>query len=438
MGIERTKRSLNYSIKDGIAWSVNEGLGTYYISPYMIALNANDMQIGMLTSVPSFIANLSQLESPKLMERMSRKKLVTTFVFLQAIMWLPILSLVFLVSFSNINSLVAPSLVIIFYTFYLMFGSVVGPAWSSWMGDLVPGKERGRFFGRRNEIAGFTGLVSMMVAGLFLDAFKKSNVLFCFAALFFLAMVARLVSRHFLTKQYEPKFKEEKRYYFSFFQFMKQIWTRDKKANNFGRFTIYVALMSFAVNLAAPFFAVYMLRYLNFSYTVFVVVIMNSFLVRLLSMPWWGKFSDKYGRLKTLKIGGFLISFIPILWLYSSNPIYLVMVEMFGGLVWAAFDLASFNFIYDMVSRQKRGICFSYLNVLNGFGVFIGASLGGLLAIHLQIGIMPILFLFLISGILRLLVSMIMLPQLSEVRKVQPSRPLWYFMGGFIRRRFHI
>jgi hypothetical protein len=25
-----------------------------------------------------------------------------------------------------------------------------------------------------------------------------------------------------------------------------------------------------------------------------------------------------------------------------------------------------------------------------------------------------------------------------EVRKVQPSRPLWYFMGSFIRRRFHI
>ena len=54
------------------------------------------------------------------------------------------------------------------------------------------------------------------------------------------------------------------------------------------------------------------------------------------------------------------------------------------------------------------------------------------------IGLTPILFLFLISGVLRLLFSITMLPQLREVRKVQPSRPLWYFMESFIRRRFHI
>jgi len=436
---KRIKRGLNYSIKDGVAWSVNDGLGSSYVSPYMItALKASDAQIGLLTSVPSLVANISQLESPKLMARMSRKKLVTILVFLQAIMWIPILSIAFLVSSSILDILLAPFLVIIFYTLYLMFGGLAGPAWSSWMGDLVPDKERGRFFGRRNEIIGFAGLTSMLLAGFFLDIFKMGSLLFGFATLFFIAMVARLVSRHFLIKQYEPEFKEEEKYYFSFSQFVRQIWQRGDRANNFGRFTLYVTLMSFAVNLAAPFFAVYMLRSLKFSYTVFIIITVSSLLIRLLSMPWWGRFSDKYGRLRTLRIGGFLIPAIPILWMFSSNPAYLVLVEMFGGLVWAAFDLGSFNFIYDAVTRPKRGCCFAYFNVLNGLGIFIGATLGGLLATHPIIGLTPILFLFLISGVLRLLFSITMLPQLREVRKVQPSRPLWYFMGSFIRRRFHI
>jgi MFS family permease len=251
---EKIKKGLNYSIKDGIAWSVNDGLGSSYVSPYMInVLKASDAQIGLLTSVPSLVANISQVGSPKLMEKTSRKKLVTILVLLQAIMWLPILSVAFLVSSSILDILLAPFLVIIFYTLYLMFGGLAGPAWSSWMGDLVPEKERGRFFGRRNEIIGFAGLISMLLAGFFLDVFKMSSLLFGFATIFFIALVARLFSRHFLIHQYEPKFKEEEKYYFSLSQFVRQIWQRGNRANNFGRFTLYVTLISFAVNWAALF-----------------------------------------------------------------------------------------------------------------------------------------------------------------------------------------
>ena len=48
------------------------------------------------------------------------------------------------------------------------------------------------------------------------------NLFLGFAILFFLAMIARLVSRYYLIKQYEPKFKEDEKYYFSFSQFVKK------------------------------------------------------------------------------------------------------------------------------------------------------------------------------------------------------------------------
>ncbi|MEM2878852.1 MAG: MFS transporter [Candidatus Hadarchaeales archaeon] len=428
---EEIRRSLSYSVKDGVAWSVNSGLGNSYMTPYILAMNANPAQVGFLTSVPNLIANLSQIETPKLMEKMSRKRIVTMFVFAQAMMWIPISMVGIAFLLLGINGILAPMLVIIFYTLYLLMGSFVSPAWSSWMGDLVPEGERGRFFGRRNTIVGTAGLCAMLLGGVFLDAFSRELVILGFVALFISAMIARLFSFYFLTRQYEPSFKYGHEYYFGFFSFV-----RKAKNNNFGRFTIYATAMALAVNIASPFFAVYMLKELNFSYITFVAVTLSSSLANVIFMPVWGKFSDRRGNLIVLKICGLLVPVIPVLWLFSTDPPYLIAIEGLGGFLWAGFNLASSNFIYDAVSKQRRGICFAYFGALNGAGVFLGATIGGMLATYVKPGFMSVfLLLFLISGALRLLISVIMLPRLHEVRKVEPTRPLWYFLGDFIRKR---
>jgi len=434
MDKEVRKKSLGYSVKDGVAWSVNTGLGSNYITYYALALKANNAQIGLLTSVPNLVANLSQLEMPKVMEKTSRKRIVTNCVMVQALTWLPISLVAILFLFFGVNGIIAPTLLILFYTVYLLIGALVSPAWSSWMGDLVPEKERGRFFGRRNRIVGFAGILAMLVGALFLDIFKNwSYALLSFVTLFIVAMVARLISWRYLTKQYEPKFKYEHEYYFSFSSFVKRM-----KDNNFGRFTIYVTLMDLMVNLASPFFAVYMLLELNFSYLVIAIVTLSASVTTVLFMPIWGKFSDKYGNLRSLRICGLLIPAIPVLWLVSPNPFYLIIVQGISGILWAGFNLASVNFIYDAASKQRRGICFAYFGVLDGICIFVGATLGGLFATYVSVGFMTTLFLlFLISGVLRLVVSAIMLPKLKEVRKVEPAKPIWYFIGDFLRRRPH-
>lgn len=425
------KRSLEYSIRDGLAWSVNSGLGASYITPYALALNANAIQVGLLTSVPTLAASLSELKTPQLMQKMSRKRIVTSCALLQALTWIPISLVGLLFLLSGFDGLVAPTLVILFYTGYQLLGSLATPAWSSWMGDLVPEGERGRFFGRRNTIIGLSGILAMLAGGFFLNAFSREEVLLGFLTLFLLAMVARLTSWYFLTQQYEPKFQYREEYYFSFSSFI-----RRAKDNNFGRFTLYIAFMTTAVYFAAPFFSVYMLQELKFSYLTFVIITLSSSLTHVIFMPLWGRFSDRHGNLISLRIAGLLIPLIPLLWLLSSDPIYLVLVEAFGGFAWAGFDLASVNFIYDAVSRQRMGLCFAYFGVLNGVGTFAGATLGGLFATYCRVGFTSVfLLIFLLSGVSRLAVSAVMLPRIKEVRKVAPVRPLWYFLGGVIRRR---
>lgn len=410
------EKTMNLSIKEGAASSVMSGLGVSYVSLYGLALNANNAQIGLLSSIPGLLSPITQIFSSKLMEKFSRKNLIVFGVAFQALMWLPILFLSFLFE-KNLFLEYLPIFLIIFYSFYAIFGAIASPSWFSLMGDLVPEKIRGKYFGKRNKITETIALISMLIGAFVLDFFKtKGIILIGFSILFFISCIARLISAKYFTEHYEPELKTEKGYYFTIWQFLKK-----STSNNFGRFVIFVALINFATMISSPFFAVYMKSNLGFSYATFTFVTLAASVSSILFMPVWGKFSDKYGNRKLMKIGGFLIPLIPILWLFSKSAWYLALVPQFvSGFGWAAFNLAASNFIYDSVTPQRRAICVTYYNVIVGVGTFFGATIGGFLAQYLMINFMnKLLFIFLISGIARFIIFAVMFPMIKEVRKVK-------------------
>lgn len=415
--IEKTKL---LSVYEGSAYAVSEGFGMRYITPYALQLGATNAHIGFLSSLPSLLGNFSQLFTSKVIEKFSRKKVVVRGALIQAIMWLLIIAIGALFFFLHLNSKITPMILVLIYTVLIAAGSFIAPAWNSWMKDIVTEKS-GTYFGHRNRIVGFVVLLSMLVGGFILDYFKKTKIFIGFVVLFSLAFIARIVSTFLLSKKYEPKLTHEKGYFFSFWQFVKYI-----PKSNFGKFTVLVALMQFTTAIASPFFSVYMLKDLGFSYTQWIIVTISSSLASLLLMPLWGKFADHYGNIKAVKITSFLVPFVPLLWVASLIVpksfliFYLVAVEAFSGIAWAGFNLASSNFIYDAVTRQRMALCVAYYNMLNGIGVFLGATIGGFLSSSpLIIGISPILLVFLISGIARLVVAILMTPKVREVREVK-------------------
>ena len=418
--IEKEK-TMKLSVKEGAFASIMSGTGVSYLSLYALALKANNIYIGLLSSIPNLLSPLTQIFSSRFAEKYPRKKLIVLPVFLQAFTWIPILLLAVLF-WKNIWLAYLPVLLILFYSLYAIFGAVASPAWFSLMGDIVPEKIRGKYFGKRNRIAELVALISFLSAGFILDLFQtKGLALIGFSLLFFVSFIARTISAGLFKKHYEPGLKFKDGYYFNLFQFAKK-----SVSNNFGRFVIYVALIHFATNIAGPFFAVYMIKELKFSYLTFTLVTITASIATIIFMPIWGKFADKYGNRELLRLGGFLVPFLPIAWLFGKSPVYIALVpQIIGGVGWAAFNLAASNFIYDSVSREKRALCVAYYNVFIGAGTFAGGLVGGFLAHYLTVNFMnKFLLIFLISGILRLLSSLIMLSKIKEVRKVEKSKNL--------------
>ena len=406
---DNVKKSLRYSLFDGAAFAVMDGMTASFLTPFAVALNASVQMIAALTYIPQLLGAFFQLFAARLVELIrDRKRILVASSLLHAFLWIPLL----LVPYASQNQ---RYLLIVYVTLQTIIAQIMNPVWNSLMGDIVPKYERGRFFGLRSKIVGASSFVAAIIAGLILNYSSKMHPFLGFTILFVIAFAARLLTAIFKNMMYNPEpdlAHEEK---FSLIDFVKRM---DK--TNYGHFVIYLSLFKLAVNIASPFFAVYMLRDLNFTYIQFTLVIAAEMIASFISMGVWGKLIDNKGTKFVLYISGILTPLIPMFWLFSRNFYYLCIVEIFSGIAWAGFNLSSSNFIFDAVQPENRVRCIAYFKFFEGLAVFAGALLGGFLINHIPawIFISSIPFVFLISGILRLIVSVVFIPTLKEARLI--------------------
>ncbi len=405
------ERSLKFSLLDGIFASINAGFTQSYITPFALLLKATNFQIGILNSLPQFISSFFQIPSADIVEKLkSRVKIIANSVYFQGLFWLLISFLAFL----N-NSQFAFLIFLILLIFHNSFSAFATPIWQSLMSDTVDKDKYGRYFAYRGKVLGFITLIANFAAGFILFLLSQNKVL-GFFIIFLIAGISRIISGYFinLMADFPIKIVPEKR--FSYYSFIKRL-----PESNFVKFTLYVSLMNFATYIAAPFFAVYMLKDLKFSYATYALVNTASTLASLLSLSFWGSYADRYGNARILKVSGILIPLIPLLWLVSKNPIYIILINGFAGYAWAGFNLCALNFIFDAASPEVRTRCLGYFNFTNSIALFLGGIIGGYLANKLPI-IFPhsrLLTLILLSGILRILVNIILIDKFKEVRKTE-------------------
>ncbi|MFH1762188.1 MAG: MFS transporter [bacterium] len=435
------KKSLRYSIFDGAFYSVMVGFGESFFTPFAVFLQAGNLELGLLGSLPQAMGSLSQFYSNSLLKLFkSRKRLVSTLAFAGALMHIPII-LVYFMGKMKIYML------ILFICIYWILNMILGPAWNSWMGDLVPENSRGAYFGQRNRIAGFVSFVSFMLAGFILQQFAgNQNIRFAgFTILFTVAMLSRAVCYIFLIKKYEPPRVIHDHHEFGFGSFLKQA-----AHNNYGLFVFYLCFMNFSVFISAPFFAPYMLKDLSLSYQAYTLVIASAIIIKVITLRVWGILADKHGTRQVIAVTGYVMPFVPLLWVFSWKLWYLIVIQAFSGFVWGGFEIASFNYIFDATSPEKRQTCVAYLNILIGVSMFAGA-MAGAAAVHFNRFFWTSYFLvFILSFVLRLTASVFFIPRLKELRSVEhisyrglllkaisamPSRGLIYGLSSFRRHR---
>ncbi|MFN8392222.1 MAG: MFS transporter [Bdellovibrionota bacterium] len=398
-----------------------------YFGAFGIFLNASAIQIGLLAALPPFFGSLCQLFSLTFLEVLkSRKFLIVAAARLQAI----VLPLIAILPFLVNDTKDAVPFLIIFVLFYQGAFGLTMPLWNSLIGDLIPAELRGRFFGYRNQRAGITSFLAILIAGGLLNRFAEWGIVsWGYVIVFLLACACRLYSAHWVSQYRDPPFESPAESYFSLWQF----FTRPRYSN-FARFVFFFSFIHMGAAFSAPYFAVYMLRDLHFTYWKFTLLTAVATVTQILTLRNWGKLADSFGSKKILTLCSFGVAINPILWIFSAEPWYLVGVQTFSGIVWAGFNLASSTFLFDAVTAPMRARCAAYQAFVQGAFVLVGSIAGGFVAEVAPTSIpllgwswhpaSPFLIIFLLSGLLRLSAAMAFHRRFKEVRDVKPTKSI--------------
>ncbi|MEJ2296758.1 MAG: MFS transporter, partial [Candidatus Lokiarchaeota archaeon] len=130
------------------------------------------------------------------------------------------------------------------------------------------------------------------------------------------------------------------------------------------------------------------------------------------------RFSDKFGNVKLLRIGGIIIPFIPFLWIIFKSPLQIILgIQVWSGIGWTSFNLAASNFIYDNIPSKKRGKYIALYNLLIGVSITFGGFIGSIIITFVDIMMIdPFHLVFLLSGIVRIIAIVLLMPKVKEVR----------------------
>lgn len=403
------EKDLRNSIYDGMFANAFATLtGGVFLTGFALYLGLNEFMIGLLAAMP-FLVTVFQLPTSYWIDRKGRRKKIAYWAAAVArVIWIPILCVALLPIFlASTKTLIILGL--IFFSYALISVSFV--SWLSWISDLVPEGSRGSFFGVRNMLNGAAGMAAMVLFGHLLDFLKvhiQVGLSVGFGVTFMAAVSFGVLSLRFLNRISEPPISRSARH-----MVFRDHVILPLGEPNFRRFLIYAFLWSFSVYFASPFFTLYFLRELKFSYGFVATLGMLSAFADLIGMRVWGKISDKARNKAIIQIASWVAAFLPLAWVTVSpgSVTVPILLHLLGGGFWAGINLCMNNLLLRISPQENKTVFLSSYNILGGLGAATGPILSGLIlnlmgALDLQVlslKVLPLQIIFLSSTILRLL-----------------------------------
>ncbi len=413
--------SRRYGLRDGACQAITQGSGEQYLSAFALLLGASPFHLSVLSALPQLIGTGAQLASVKLLRWFpDRKALIRIGTAGQALAWLPILVLPLLFPESG------PLLLILGTTLYFACNQFTTPTWNSFIADHLDEHERGAYFARRAMVMASLSFTALCLAGWMLSLWQNRAFSWIgFAVIFTVAGAARWISGRALAKVDDVHATPHLDTPPSFRRFLAGT------SVSFRRFLLFSGAMHAAVLIAAPFFVLYMLRDLHLAYWGYGTWLAAGILGQLVTLGAWGRFADRFGNKALLTVTGFMVPFLPMLYLAGTKLLFLVFVNFLGGVTWGGLALGLQNYVFDAVrpeDRSKAVATYSTINALGWcLGAFIGSWLVDALPSRLAVGQyslelasnLPLVFF--VSGLLRLAVSGSFLRSFHEARAVEQA-----------------
>ncbi len=343
IGDEELERGLRRLVIEALFSNTTAALTTgVVLTAFALHLGANNATIGLLAALP-FLAQLAQVPAIALVERVRQRKRIAVLSSIAGRLMLAAMALAPFAGAFALPSLVAATLIL------CVLGAVGGCAWNSWMRDFAPEDRIGRIFARRTAYATITTLLAGLGAAFALEWTPEQGPMrdYAFAGLYAAGCAAGLFSAWIVARMPEPRMPDVE----NSGRGLAEQLRRPLRDGNFRQLILFLGTWQFAINLATPFFTVYLVRQLGYDMTIVMALSIASQVANALTLRNWGMAADRFANKSVLLV---------------AAPLYILCIAaMIGGSQIAdeRFRLAWFAGLHLLMGAAVAGVTLATANI---------------------------------------------------------------------------
>ena len=366
---------LRFFYLDGLFSSFSDNLIAGFLELFLLSYGMSNGIIGLNTSIANLCGAVSIIPGAMAISRVkSRKRLVVLTG--GGLGRLGLLAISFVPFFAG-DSTTAVVCLVGFNSLRFIMGNFCNPAWTSMVADLVPRAARARYFGHRNIAVIAASIVAAPIAGRMVKTLA-GNALFPylgFQAIFFLSFVVGMLSTASFARIPDASVAEASSRKPKGFPLRSLLADR-----RFTGFVVSAFVWNLALQISGPFFNVYVVSGLGGNAATVGLITAVGSVTTMLGQLVFGRITDRKGDIYVQVLTGLLIPFLPIAWMLINRPFQAVFINIFAGILWAGFNLSSFNILLKLTPDDHRPEATAIYQTLVISSAIFGPLIGGALA----------------------------------------------------------
>jgi MFS family permease len=368
----KSRQNLTLFFYDGLFAAASDKIILTYITIYLLALGATGQQIGLLSSLSNLTAAFLLLPAALLVERTGKRQNITLASAAGSRLVMLLLAVLpFFFQTAGVIIWIALGLALLREA----FNNIGYPGWIALTGDIVPIDGRGRYFGTRNFFMGIAGIIAALFLG---EAITRIGEPLGYQIAFIFAVLFGGISMSFYARIKDPLKENETVHPIQ--SGFKEIITSIKGQTGFIQFCAFTAIWNFSINIAGPFFNVFMVDTLRFTAAMIGVTTVANTFAALIIQRQAGALADRWGNRNMAILFLMAIPFLPLLWgIWVRQYWQAILLQVLGGVFWGAYNLVSFNNLLQQTPEEQRARFSAFYQIVVTLSLAGGAALGSIL-----------------------------------------------------------
>jgi MFS family permease len=380
MDAKQWRQCVRLSVTEGaLATAMGTLMSGVVLTGFALSLGASRAAVGVLAALPS-LANVAQLVGARWLNAgVDRKRFCVRTLAASRALWIAVAAVPLIAAF---HATLAVATLIALVAASSVLSSLGGVAWLSWIRDLVPTERRLGFLALRNQFDTALALTLSVAGAAFIDWYQAGDAASTggFVWVLLVAMACGLIGIPILNRMHHPAAAPVKRRAQSSPPTSaRSSLPRDK--SNFRNLVVFYICWNLASNLAAPFFAVFMLERLSLPFWKITALQALFGIAALAANAFWTRLGRRLGTRPVVFIATACDAFYPLCWLFITpeNAWLLPLVFLFGAFN-TPLAVGGPTLVMRLAPDDKASSYLATFNAVIGLVMGAAAMLGGVLA----------------------------------------------------------